>query len=340
MKPPRYISAALSSWVLSLPVYSQVPSECVETLFAANNGGQVGGAVYFDVTVTQNVSFPGLLLNTSMAAGTPVGLEVYVTPTTYRSKENDPTVWTLLTRDDGQAVSAGADNMTSVAFLSPFSLNAGTFGIALVGNNSNTGLRLDHDYTNGNGTNQFYVSPDGVVSAEFGSATQVPFAGTPFSPRVWNGRLCHDGVSPLCTGTICSPAVPNSSGLSGCIRASGSASVSANDLVLEARDLPLNSFGFFLTSDVLALTPNPGGSMGILCLGGSIGRYVGPGEIRNSGALGVFSLAVDLTRHPTPTGSVAVAPGDTWNFTAWFRDVDPTGASTSNFTSVIEITFS
>ena len=244
-----------------------------------------------------------------------------------------------MARDNGLAVSAGADNMTSISFLSSFFLGVGSYGIALVGDNSLTGLRLDHDYTNGNGSNQFYVSPDGVVSADFGTATNLPFSGTPFSPRVWNGRLCHDGVPPLCSGSICNPAVPNSSGLSGCITASGSATVSANNLVLEARDLPSNAFGFFLTSDTPTFTPNPGGSMGHLCLGGAIGRYVGPGEIQNSGALGSFSLAVDLTRHPTPTGAVAVGAGDTWYFTAWFRDVDPAGASTSNFTSGLEVTF-
>ena len=102
--------------------------------------------------------------------------------------------------------------------------------------------------------------------------------------------------------------------------------------------MPLNSFGFFLTSATQGLIANPGGSQGNLCLGGSIGRYVGPGQIQNSGATGAISLAVDLTQHPTPTGLVSVQVGQTWNFTAWYRDVVG-GSATSNFTDGYQILF-
>jgi hypothetical protein len=46
--------------------------------------------------------------------------------------------------------------------------------------------------------------------------------------------------------------------------------------------------------------PQPG-SLGVLCLGGSIGRYVGPGQIQNTGGTGAFCLLLDLTQTPTPT---------------------------------------
>ncbi len=76
----------------------------------------------------------------------------------------------------------------------------------------------------------------------------------------------------------------------------------------------------------------------MLCLTGSIGRYVGPGQIRNSGATGEFSLALNLTQHPTPSGFVSVLAGDTWNFTAWYRDAVG-GVATSNFTNGRSILF-
>ena len=82
----------------------------------------------------------------------------------------------------------------------------------------------------------------------------------------------------------------------------------------------------------------PGGSQGNLCLGGQIGRYVGPGQIQNSGTAGEISLLLALGATPTPSGLVAVQPGETWNFQCWFRDAVG-GQATSNFTNGVEIVF-
>jgi hypothetical protein len=99
-----------------------------------------------------------------------------------------------------------------------------------------------------------------------------------------------------------------------------------------------NAFGYFLTSTTQGFVANPGGSMGNLCLAGSIGRYVGPGQIQNSGAAGAISLPLDLTQTPQPTGSVAIVAGQTWNFQAWYRDAVG-GSATSNFTDGLSIGF-
>jgi hypothetical protein len=139
--------------------------------------------------------------------------------------------------------------------------------------------------------------------------------------------------------SYCSPAVPNSTGAPGVLSLSGSAVVAANSLALTAGSLPLNAFGYFLTSTTQGLTTNPGGSAGNLCLGGAIGRYVGPGQILNTGSAGSITLTLDLTSTPTPTGLVAIQPGETWNFTAWHRDMGSGGSATSNFTDAVEVTF-
>ncbi|MEM6568947.1 MAG: hypothetical protein AAF957_11080 [Planctomycetota bacterium] len=139
-------------------------------------------------------------------------------------------------------------------------------------------------------------------------------------------------------GTNYCAAIANSTGVPAMMTGAGSNAVAQNDVTLTCVDLPTNSFGFFLTSLTQGLIVNPGGSSGNLCLGGQIGRYVGPGQIQNSGAAGEISLTLDLTQHPTPTGFVMVQPGDTWNFTAWYRDTAPAGA-TSNFGDGYEIVF-
>ncbi|QDV09009.1 hypothetical protein Poly30_45650 [Planctomycetes bacterium Poly30] len=123
--------------------------------------------------------------------------------------------------------------------------------------------------------------------------------------------------------------------------ATGSSSAASNAVSLHATQLPPNAFGFFLASRDAGLVVHPGGSAGTLCLGGSIGRYVGPGQIQNSGASGSFSLPLDLTAIPQPNGAVPAQAGETWRFQAWFRDVTTTSPPipTSNFTSGLEITW-
>lgn len=144
-------------------------------------------------------------------------------------------------------------------------------------------------------------------------------------------------VAPV-IGTYYCTANPNSTGVPGEIVAQGSTDVLDNNLNLTARNLPQFSFGFMITSDTPQFTANPAGSAGNLCIGGSIGRFVGPGQIQSSGALGRFAIPVDLTAVPQPNGPVAAVAGDRWYFQAWYRDSSPAGP-TSNFTQGVQIIF-
>ena len=139
-------------------------------------------------------------------------------------------------------------------------------------------------------------------------------------------------------GTNYCTAVANSTGVPAEFSASGTNTVAQNNLVLECSDVPGNSFSFFLTSMTQGVSMNPGGSQGTLCLSGAIGRYVGAGQIQNSGPAGVVSLAVDLAQHPTPTGLIGVQAGETWNFQCWYRDAVG-GSATSNFSDGFEMLF-
>ncbi|QDV09795.1 hypothetical protein Poly30_53550 [Planctomycetes bacterium Poly30] len=133
--------------------------------------------------------------------------------------------------------------------------------------------------------------------------------------------------------------VPNSTGASGELTGAGSVQVSLNDVTLVASDLPALSFGFFIVSPNQGFVMGPGGSSGNLCLSGQIGRYVGPGQIKQSNAMGTFQLGINLGAIPSPTGFVSANSGDTFNFQTWYRDTNGSGGTTSNFTNGLEITF-
>ena len=140
--------------------------------------------------------------------------------------------------------------------------------------------------------------------------------------------------APTIGGSYCT-ANPNSTGTPGRILAFGS-SEPTYALRLEASALPPGQFGYFLTSAAPGFIGNVAGSQGNLCLLGQIGRFVGPGQIQTTSAFGTATLDVDLTSLPIGAG-LAVAPGDVWNFTFWFRDNNPN--PTSNFTDAVWITF-
>jgi hypothetical protein len=133
--------------------------------------------------------------------------------------------------------------------------------------------------------------------------------------------------------SYCDPAVVNSTGSSGVLAASGSTIVDLNGFRLSASSLPLNSFGYYLTSLTRDFVPMAGGSTGTLCLGGNVGRAVG-GVIVNSGATGTTSVVGDLTMQPQPLGNVAVVPCQTWHYQYWYRDI-----GTSNLTNGVSVMF-
>ncbi|MEM8713331.1 MAG: hypothetical protein AAGG01_20485, partial [Planctomycetota bacterium] len=137
--------------------------------------------------------------------------------------------------------------------------------------------------------------------------------------------------------SFCS-AVVNSTGVTATMSAQGSLDVTDNTVQLTTVGLPPNSFGFFITSMSQGFVANPGGSQGNLCVVGQVGRYVGPGQVQNSGPSGVASLDLDLTMVPQPNGFVSAASGETWNFQTWYRDSDM-GMPVSNFSGGLQLDF-
>ena len=133
-------------------------------------------------------------------------------------------------------------------------------------------------------------------------------------------------------------AVPNSTGVTGRLTALGSTSISAGAMRLRADRLPRTQFTLFASGrarDSILLTSF---SVGRLCLGGALGRFLGPGQVQTSGQSGQAFLELSLTALPTSSGLVPAVAGATWTFQAWHRDGLPTGV-TSNFTDAVELVF-
>lgn len=135
--------------------------------------------------------------------------------------------------------------------------------------------------------------------------------------------------------SYCGPAAPNSSGQSGTIELVGSDLEAANNLSLRLADLPGDTFTMLLSSMSQGSTPTLGGGQGTLCLGGEIGRFIGPGELRRTLPDGSTSLQLDLMNVPTPAGPRPAFAGQTWSFQAWFRDANP--VATSNLTNAVTV---
>ena len=148
---------------------------------------------------------------------------------------------------------------------------------------------------------------------------------------IWDLTLLSGGDVGI---RVCSPAVSNVTGAPGVIRALGSPFVADNDFLLVAEFLPPNTLGFFLASPTEGSIPNPGGSVGVLCLGGPFGRYQSLAQ--SSGLLGSIVIPVDLAAIAQPTGPVSGQPGETWFFQAWYRD-SLLSFATSNFTDAIAV---
>jgi hypothetical protein len=191
----------------------------------------------------------------------------------------------------------------------------------LIAGSFNLGATESSLYTNKSGQQQSYI----LVVGTFAFNSGVDCTGYVLDYAI--------GASTEVGSNFCS-AVLNSSGFGAHMFGTGSNVVADNSLTLNAECLPNNSSGYFFVSQGTIFVPNVGSSSGNLCIGGGpVGRFLA--DVVNTGSGTTVSVLTDLTSLPQPTGSVAVLPGDTYNFQYWFRDI----GSTSNFSDALAVTF-
>ena len=160
-------------------------AQSLTTLFAQNNGGSAGGNVYFQVVVTN----PAGLVVTKMdvncrnQTSPTFQLTVYLTHQTHAGKEATRNAWLQVSQGTGTTQAA---DVPAPCDLDDFLLPPGSYGMAIT-------HTLGHGYTNGSGSNQKYSNKD--LTLNLGTATNVPFTGSPFSPRVWNGTIHYRNTS-------------------------------------------------------------------------------------------------------------------------------------------------
>jgi len=138
-------------------------------------------------------------------------------------------------------------------------------------------------------------------------------------------------VQPLCGcgwQSTCSTS-PNSAGPGATIGASGSASIAANDLVLEVASAPPGQFGlFFYGPDA---TQVPVGD-GFLCVGGKTARL----PVTVADGAGSVTWPLDLGAPPNSDATIRI--GSRWYFQLWYRDPAFGGAG-YNFSDALAVDF-
>lgn len=151
-----------------------------------------------------------------------------------------------------------------------------------------------------------------------------------------NGNLVPDGCEPLGV-TYCAPGAPNTAGGGGAaLWAVGSGLAAQDDVLIGGAGLPPLQFALLVNGTAADFNPFAGGSLGILCLGGSLGRHVG--DLTQVSGVGTVEIPVRPTMLPSGAGFVSVVPGETWRFQLWYRDAFA-GVTVSNFSSALEMTF-
>ena len=165
----------------------------ISTMFTGGNSGSAGGGVYYQIVVGANpIQITGFDVNTTAVAGTALPFRVFTAAGTHAGNEANPGAWTL--QSTGSGIATGPNTPNPITLANSFVLAANTsYGIAItLSSASGTPAPASNSYTNGNGTNQQFSNGD--LTLNLGTATNILFSGSAFSPRVFNGTVYYNVI--------------------------------------------------------------------------------------------------------------------------------------------------
>jgi hypothetical protein len=146
--------------------------------------------------------------------------------------------------------------------------------------------------------------------------------------------FCASGAP--CGNVDASAGCRNSTGVGALLGGSGSASVAADDLVLNSSRLPHNvSAIVFMGASPISITFGDG----LRCVGASfVGLLRFP--LRNAGTAGSFDEGpiVGYANTHFPLGA-HIAAGSTWLFQSWYRDPSGPCGQFTNLSNAVSVTF-
>lgn len=167
-------------------VDSNVTQGSLTSTFAAGNGHRGN---MFDIVATNTItitSFDG-------HPGGNTDIEIYYKAGTHVGFVNNAAAWTLVGSATG-IVSQGTGNPTPIPIPVNVTIPAGqTYAFYITSTDGTTNL----NYTNGSNPGGVFASDANLQFLE-GVGLDYPFAGSPFSPRVWNGNI-HYQLGPTPT---------------------------------------------------------------------------------------------------------------------------------------------
>ncbi|MBI5364721.1 MAG: hypothetical protein HZA53_16215 [Planctomycetes bacterium] len=304
------------------------PTPCtgqeLTTLFAQNNGGAVGGQVFFDVNIVNpaGINVAQLETNTGLTVGTPFSMNIYTKAGTFVGSETNLGAWTLTAT--GSGVSAGS-NLPSLLEFPDALIPAGVYGVALVM------VGAAHQYTGTGALPPPTVFSNADLTITGGAALNVPWTGTPFTPRMWNGRIrynCSLPPSPFCfgDGTLVDHTTPcpctnngtagngcaNSANPSGANLATSGATVTDN-VVLLGSGMPATVSCIYLQgtgNDDIAFGD------GVRCTGGTLLRLRTKANVGGASSFPDSVETVTLSQR----GGVTVGSGAVRNYQTYYRN--------------------
>ena len=175
----------------------------LSTTFANNNGGIPGGAVYFDLECLDpsGVSINSIDLNFSNAAGASGTVEIYLKDNAWAPHTG---AWVGPVSTGTVAATVATGNPTPVSLSAPIELGPGCkFGFAIVAD-----ATLSHAYTTATFLPTVYNTFE--LALTVGGATNTPFTGLSYSPRLANlnihytsGGSCPTLASAVPVGSGC-----------------------------------------------------------------------------------------------------------------------------------------